>query len=109
MSQVNSNRTTSADVVLVSFLLTLNGFHSLPYLRVFIVDFQHVIAGLVCLVCETRNLLTLQYTAHSKIPFGRNSYHTETSHLKCIANQLNSFNRHSNFNPTRAGLFEINR
>ena len=77
----------------------------MPYARVFTVKLEHVIAGLVCKVCETQNLLTLQYTVHSKIPFSRNPSHTETSHLQCIANQLNGFNRHSKFNPTRAGDF----
>ena len=57
------------------------------------------------MVSETQNLLTLQYTVHSKIPFNRNSHHTETSHLQCIANQLNGFNRHSKFNPTRSEHF----
>ena len=50
------------------------------------------------MVCETQNLLTLQYTVDSKITFSRNSYHIETSHLQGIANQLNGFNRHSKFN-----------
>ena len=99
MSQVNNNRTTSTDVVLVSFLLN---FEQIPRLML---EFEHVFADLVCMVCETQNLLTLQYTVHSKIPFSRNSYHTETSHLQCIANQLNGFNRYSKFNPTRAGFF----
>ena len=79
----------------------------MPYARVFTGDFKHVIAGLVCMVCETQNLLTLQYKVYSGIPFSRNLYHTETSHLQCNANQLNGFNRHSNFNPTRVGLFEV--
>ena len=64
------------------------------------------IAGLVCMVCQTENLLALQYTVYSEIPFSRNSYHGETSYLQCIANQLIGFNRHSKFNPRRAGLFE---
>ena len=77
----------------------------MPYNRVFTVDFEHVIAGLVCMVYETQNLLTLQYAVYLKIPFSRNSYHTETSHLQCIANQLNGFNIHWKFNLIRAGLF----
>ena len=31
----------------------------MPYARVFTVKLEHVIAGLVCKVCETQNLLTL--------------------------------------------------
>ena len=77
----------------------------MPYDRVFTVDFEHVIAGLVCMVYETQNLLTLQYAVYLKIPFSRNPYHTETSHLQCIANQLNGFNIHWKFNLIRAGLF----
>ena len=74
-------------------------------LRFLPADFEHVIASLVCIVCETQNLLTLQFTVYSDIPFSRNSYHTETSHLQCIANQVNDFNRHSKFDPARVGLF----
>ena len=81
------------------------GTNSAHYARVFTVDFEHVFAGLVCTVCETQNFLTLQYTVYSKIPFSRNSYHTETNHLQCIANQLNGFNRHQKFNLERAELF----
>ena len=77
----------------------------MPYNRVFTVDFEQVIAGLVCMVYETQNLLTLQYAVYLKIPFSRNPYHTETSHLQCIANQLNGFNIHWKFNLIRAGLF----
>ena len=72
---------------------------------VFAGDFKHVITGLVCMVCETQNLFTLQCTVYSKIPFNRNLCHTEISHLQCNANQLNGLNRHSNFNLTRAELF----
>ena len=72
--------------------------------RLFPDDSGHAIAGLVCTVCETQNLLTLQYTVYSEIPFSRTLYHTETSHLQCYANQLNGFNRHLKFNPTRGGL-----
>ena len=53
----------------------------MPYARVFTGDFKHVIAGLVCIVCKTQNFLTLQYTVYSEIPFSRNLYYTETSHL----------------------------
>ena len=77
----------------------------MPYARVFTVEFEHVIPGLRCMVFETQNLLTLRYTVHSKIPLSRSLHHTETSHFQCIANQLNGFNRHLKFNPTRAGLF----
>ena len=59
------------------------------------------------MVCETQNLLTLQYTVYSKIPFSKNSYHAETNHLQCIANQLNGFNRDSKFSPTRVGLLRV--
>ena len=34
----------------------------IPYARVFPLYFEHVMAGLVCMVCETQYLLTLQYT-----------------------------------------------
>ena len=54
MSQVNNNSTTSTDVVLVSFLLN---FEQIPRLML---EFEHVFADLVCMVCETQNLLTLQ-------------------------------------------------
>ena len=53
----------------------------MPYAKVFPVDFEHVTVGFVCMVCETQNLLTLQYTVYSEIPFSRNLYQTETSHL----------------------------
>ena len=53
----------------------------MPYAKVFPVDFEHVIVGFVCMVCETQNLLTLQYMVYLEIPFSRNLYHTETSHL----------------------------
>ena len=45
MSQVNSNRTASTDVAPVSSLITLHRFYALC--RVFAVDLEHVIAGLV--------------------------------------------------------------
>ena len=77
----------------------------MPYAKVFLVDFEHVIVGFSCMVCETQNLLTLQYTVYSEIPFRRKLYHTETIHLQCNASQLNSFNRRSRFNTTRVGLF----
>ena len=54
----------------------------MPYARIFTVDIEHLIA----LVCETQNLLALQYTVYSEIPFRRNLYHRETSHLQCNAN-----------------------
>ena len=39
----------------------------MPYTRAFFTgDFKHVIVGLVCMVCETRNLLTLQYTVYAE-------------------------------------------
>ena len=57
------------------------------------------------MVCETQNLLTLQYTVYSEIPFRRKLYHTETSHFQCNANQLNGFNRRLTFNETRVELF----
>ena len=54
----------------------------MPYTRAFFTgDFKHVIVGLVCMVCETRNLLTLQYTVYLEVPFSRYLYHTETSHF----------------------------
>ena len=53
----------------------------MPYAKVFPVDFEHVIVGFSCMICETQNLLTLQYTVYSEIPFRRKLYHTETSHL----------------------------
>ena len=82
------------------------GTDSTPYARVFTVDFEYIIAGLVCMVCETQNLLTLQYKVYSKkIPLSRNSYHRESSHFQCIANQLSGFNTYSKFNSTRTGLF----
>ena len=105
---VPGNRTTVIEQCQLMSLWCLSSYFwtdSTPYAKVFAIDFEHVIAGLVCMVCETQNLLTLQYTVHLKIPFSRNSYHTETSHLQCISNQLNGFNRHSKFNPTRAGFF----
>ena len=77
----------------------------MPYAKVFPVDFEHVTVGFVCMVCETQNLLNLQYTVYSEIPFSRNLHQTETSHLQCNANQLNGFNSRSMFNPTRVGLF----
>ena len=67
----------------------------MPCARIFTVDIEHLIA----LVCETQNLLALQYTVYSEIPFRRNLYHRETSHLQCNANQLNGVNRHSKFDP----------
>ena len=69
MFQVNSNRTMSTDVVLVSFLLQF-WTDSTPYTSVFTVHFEHIIAGLVCMVFET-NLLTSQYAVYSEIPFNR--------------------------------------
>ena len=33
------------------------------------------------MVCETQNLLTLQYTVYSEIPFNRNLYHMEISQV----------------------------
>ena len=75
------------------------------YAKVFLVDFEHVIVGFSCIVCETQNLLTLQYTVYSEIPFRRKFYHTETRRLQYNANQLNGFNRRSRFNATRVGLF----
>ena len=57
------------------------------------------------MVCETQNLLTLEYTVYSEIPFRRKLYHTETSHFQCNANQLNGFNRRLTFNETRVELF----
>ena len=77
----------------------------MPYARVFTGDCEHVITGLVCMVCKTQNLLILQYTVFSEIRFSRSLYHTETSHLQCNANQFIGFNRHSKLNPKRAGLF----
>ena len=77
----------------------------MPYAKVFPVDFEHVIVGFSCVVCETQSLLTLQYTVYSEIPFWRKLYHTETSHLQYNVNRLNSFNRRSGFNATRVGLF----
>ena len=77
----------------------------MPYAKVFPVDFEHVIVGFSCMVCETQNLLTLQYTVYSEIPLRRKLYHTETSHLQCNANQLNGFNRRSRFYTIRVGLF----
>ena len=52
MFQVSSNRTTSTDVILVSFLLTLNRFTL--YARVFTVDFEHVTAGLDALYVKLK-------------------------------------------------------
>ena len=75
------------------------------YAKVFLVEFEHVIVGFSCIVCETQNLLTLQYTVYSEIPFRRKLYHTETIHLQWNASQLNSFNRPSRFNTARVGLF----
>ena len=62
-------------VVLMSFSLTNNRFHT--SCQGFY--FEHVIAGLVCMVCETQNLLTSQYAVYSEIPLNRNLYHIETS------------------------------
>ena len=53
----------------------------MPYAKVFPVDFEHVTVSFVCMICETQNLLTLQHTVYSEIPFRRNLYQTETSHL----------------------------
>ena len=39
----------------------------MPYAKVFPVDFEHVTVGFVCMVCETQNLLTLQYTVYLEI------------------------------------------
>ena len=75
------------------------------YAKVFPVDFEHVIVGFSCMVCETQNLLTLQYAVYSEIPFRGKFYHTESGHLQCNANQLNGFNRRSGFNARRVGLF----
>ena len=77
------------------------------YAKVFLVEFEHVIVGFSCIVCETQNLLTLQYTVYSETPFRRKLYHTEAIHLQRNASQLNSFNRHSRFNTTRIGLFSF--
>ena len=77
----------------------------MPCAKVFTVDFQHLIPDLVCMACETQNLLTSQYILSSEIPSSRNLYHTETTRLQCSASQLNSFKRHSKFNSIRAGLF----
>ena len=77
----------------------------MPYAKVFPVDFEHVIVGFSCIVCETQNLLTLQYTVYSEIPFRRKLYHTEIIHLQCNANQLNNFNSRSRFNATKVELF----
>ena len=35
--------------------------------KVFPVDFEHVIVGFSCIVCETQNLLTLQYIVYLEI------------------------------------------
>ena len=59
----------------------------MPYAKVFPVDFEHVIVDFSYMVCETQNLLTLQYTVYSEIAFRRELYHTETSHLQCNTNQ----------------------
>ena len=77
----------------------------MPYAKVFPVDFEHVSVGLSCMVCETQNLLTLQYIVYSEIPFRRKFYHTEISRLQYNANQLNGFIRRSRFNVTRVGPF----
>ena len=61
------------------------------YAKVFPVDFEHVIVGFSCMVCETQNLLTLQYAVYSEIPFRGKFYHTESGHLQCNVTQLNSF------------------
>ena len=74
------------EVILVSSLLTFTD--STTYDKVFTADFEPVIVGLVCMVYETQNLLTSEYTVYSEIPFNRSLYH-----------------RHSKFNPKRAGLF----
>ena len=66
-------------VVLLSLLLTSTD--STPCYSVFTVDFEHVIASLVCKVCETQNFLTSQYTVYLEISFNRNLYHTETSQV----------------------------
>ena len=76
----------------------------MPHAKVFPVDFEHVIVGFSC-ICETQNLLTLQYTVYSEIPFRIKLSHKETSHLQCNANQLNGFNRRSRFYTIRVGLF----
>ena len=47
----------------------------------FLVNFQHVIAGSLCMVCEIQNLLTLQYSVYLEIPFNRNVFHIETSQV----------------------------
>ena len=53
----------------------------MSYVKVFPIDFEHVTVGFVSMVCETQNLLILQYTVYSEIAFSRNLYQTETSHL----------------------------
>ena len=45
-----------------------------------------------------------QHIGYSKIPFNTNLHQIESS-LQCIANQLNGFNRHLKFNPTRSEHF----
>ena len=41
------------------------------------------------MVCETQNLLTLQYTVYSEIPFNRNLYHMEISQVIYNLLQIN--------------------
>ena len=55
----------------------------------FTIVFEYVVAGLVCSVCETENILTSQYTVYSEIPFNRDLYHTETNQVIWIPMQSN--------------------
>ena len=41
------------------------------------------------MVCETQNLLTLQYTVYSEIPINRNLYHMEISQVIYNLLQIN--------------------
>ena len=70
MFQVNGNWTTSTSRSSVFFVVS----DSTPYAGSFTANFEHVIAGLVCMVWETENLMTSQYTVYSEIPFNRNLY-----------------------------------
>ena len=74
-------------VVLVCFSLTFSRF--LPYADVFTVDFEHVIASLVCMVCKNQNLLTSQFTVYSGIPFKRNLYYIENNQVIWNPMQIN--------------------
>ena len=84
MFQVNSNWPTSTSRSSVFLDNTQQTPHLMLACLLLTLNMQ-----LVCMVCETQNLLTSQYIVYSEIPFNRKLYHTEINQVICNPMQSN--------------------